>query len=386
MTSLFDDHEETGPERPQDPAGSRPRHDPNELRPTGDGPLLGDPAIVDDIVEGEAIDESIEERHEEQLGHALLPEPIPATAAPAVAASHAEPPHAPRFQFLTGALIAIAVAAVVGAGLLVFGGSDSGQRSQASGWSSWEPNGDKTGTQQIADHTGGQYRLPDGHQLVLVEGGPMEVAGLPLTVALRQAPAQGGDIKLFEDKGVLYRLCGLGPNCAIASGKPSRRRHLLLRREALELALYSFRYLDGVKQVVVLMPPGSRPDAEPGAVLPQEPGRQRAEQAARRDAHRPRADREDRDALTRCAARGPDHAADAVHVQPHAGQPGRPRVPRARPVRQRPGVRAEPERVGSGSGTGTSSGAVNGTQSGAATGSSSAAGSAGTGSGSGTGG
>jgi uncharacterized membrane protein YgcG len=52
----------------------------------------------------------------------------------------------------------------------------------------------------------------------------------------------------------MYHLCGLGPNCAIASGKPSTERHLLLSREALELALYSFRYLEDVHQVVVLMP------------------------------------------------------------------------------------------------------------------------------------
>ena len=62
---------------------------------------------------------------------------------------------------------------------------------------------------------------------------------MPLTVALREAPAQGGDIKLVDGDGVLYRLCGLGPNCAIAKGKPSAERHLLLRREALELALYT---------------------------------------------------------------------------------------------------------------------------------------------------
>jgi hypothetical protein len=53
---------------------------------------------------------------------------------------------------------------------------------------------------------------------------------------------------------VLYRLCGLGPKCAIA-GKPSTERHLLLRREALELALYTFHYVGDVDQVVVFMPP-----------------------------------------------------------------------------------------------------------------------------------
>jgi hypothetical protein len=43
-------------------------------------------------------------------------------------------------------------------------------------------------------------------------------------------------------------------NCQIDSGKPSKERMLLLRREGLELALYSFRYLKDVKQVVVLIP------------------------------------------------------------------------------------------------------------------------------------
>ena len=71
---------------------------------------------------------------------------------------------------------------------------------------------------------------------------------------MRESADEGGDIKLFDGKGVLYRLCGLGPKCAIDRGKASTSRHLLLRREALELALYSFRYLD-VDQAVVFMPP-----------------------------------------------------------------------------------------------------------------------------------
>ena len=78
--------------------------------------------------------------------------------------------------------------------------------------------------------------------------------GTQLTVALRQSADQGGNIQVHDDKGVLYQLCGLGPNCAIDRGKPSRRRAFLLKREGLELALYSLHYL-GVKQVVVLLPP-----------------------------------------------------------------------------------------------------------------------------------
>jgi hypothetical protein len=64
-----------------------------------------------------------------------------------------------------------------------------------------------------------------------------------------------GDVSLVEGKSVLYKMCGFGPKCAIATGKPTTERKSLLQREALELALYSFRYLKGVDQVVVLLPP-----------------------------------------------------------------------------------------------------------------------------------
>src|SRR5206468_12832213 len=69
------------------------------------------------------------------------------------------------------------------------------------------------------------YRLSDGNQLVAVTGGPMEVAGLPMQIALRGNPANNGDISLLDGKGVLYRLCGLGPKCAIAEGKPRSEEH-----------------------------------------------------------------------------------------------------------------------------------------------------------------
>jgi hypothetical protein len=87
-----------------------------------------------------------------------------------------------------------------------------------------------------------------------VGGGPLEIDGVPLDVAVRHAPAEGGDVEYFDDGGVMYRMCGLGAECSIAGGKVSAKRGLLLGREALELALYSFRYLEG-NSVVVLMPP-----------------------------------------------------------------------------------------------------------------------------------
>ena len=53
----------------------------------------------------------------------------------------------------------------------------------------------------------------------------------------------------------MYTLCGLGAACSIAEGKPTVARGALLRREALELALYTFHYIDGIDSVLVLLPP-----------------------------------------------------------------------------------------------------------------------------------
>ena len=59
----------------------------------------------------------------------------------------------------------------------------------------------------------------------------------------------------------MYSLCGLGQSCAIATGKPSVERGTLVRREILELALYTFKYVGGVKSVIAFMPPalGTQP-------------------------------------------------------------------------------------------------------------------------------
>ena len=63
-------------------------------------------------------------------------------------------------------------------------------------------------------------------------------------------------VSLLSGNTIAYNLCGIGgSNCAIGTGKPSANRLLLLRREALELALYTFRYISGVQNVVAILPP-----------------------------------------------------------------------------------------------------------------------------------
>jgi hypothetical protein len=179
------------------------------------------------------------------------PEPEPEPERRAAAAVR----HAKRFRIIMGALTFVAVAALVLAGVLAATSTQSTDSGPS--WAAFKPTSDKIapGASQIADYVGRQYRLPNNQQIVLVTGGPMELQDLPMKIAVREPAAAGGDIDVVEGKGVLYRMCGLGDKCAIASGKATPERALLLRREALELALYSFHDLDDIQNVVVFMPP-----------------------------------------------------------------------------------------------------------------------------------
>jgi hypothetical protein len=178
------------------------------------------------------------------------PEPEVPAAAPAPAAPS---PYRSRFGFVLGALIGVGLATVA---LLVGVVANPGGSDVPPNWSTWKPTA-KDGfaaAHQIAEHVGAKYRLGNGDQMVAVTSGPIEFLDVPLSVAVRTAPS-GGDIRLLDGKGVMFTLNGLGPRGSILRGTPSRERHLLLRREALELALYTFRYRDDVDMVVALLPP-----------------------------------------------------------------------------------------------------------------------------------
>jgi hypothetical protein len=225
--------------RPWDPAGTQPKHDPASLLPKETEPLL--PPDVE-VVESDAFDEDDAD---------LLPERHRAAGAPAVAAAGGSSTYAPRFQFMTGALVAVGVAALVGITIAIVG---IAPKDEGPAWSAWKPTSSGLqGASEIASHIAGAYR-DGGRQLVKVEANDISYKGVPLLVALRKSPEQGGAIQVHDEKGVLYQMCGLGVNCQIDGGKPSSERMLLLRRAGLELALYSFRYLKDVEQVVVLIP------------------------------------------------------------------------------------------------------------------------------------
>jgi len=202
------------------------------------------------------------------------PEALPPAPPDADAASEPEPEtpsrppfepiskHAPRFRLILGALIGVAIGAI-GATLVLVSGQGPSQ-SGSDRWSDWRPSTTSLndGAQQIADHVAPTYRQQGGDQLVGVTGGPLKVAASPDPLPAKIAVASQDTTKIGIVRGstALYNLCGLGSHCAINRGKPSTQRFLLLRREALELALYSFHYLN-VNNVVALLPPapGQRP-------------------------------------------------------------------------------------------------------------------------------
>jgi hypothetical protein len=167
--------------------------------------------------------------------------------------------HRARFVFIY-AILALALAAAI-VGIVVYAG-----RSINSGpaWSSWKPSGGGLGAaKQIADHVAPTYRLPDGNQLVdIIPNGPVVSSG-GQTIPVPYVVVRGPKGKILPDQiahvtgsdTLTFSFCGLGQSCSIATGKPSVQRGTLVRREILEVALYTFKYVRGIQRIVAFLPP-----------------------------------------------------------------------------------------------------------------------------------
>jgi hypothetical protein len=136
-------------------------------------------------------------------------------------------------------------------------------------WSAWQPSGSTDArVRQIASYVSSQYRLASGRPLAVatVEAPPRvtisaDQPDLPVKQIVIQPDTSEGqqeasDVTVVDgDSTVVFKLCGLGQDCSISEGTASPDRYTLLRREALELALYTFRYVEGAKHVAVFLPP-----------------------------------------------------------------------------------------------------------------------------------
>lgn len=168
-------------------------------------------------------------------------------------------PHRRRFLIIYS-LLAVVLGGGVG-GLVVFAGKSI---SPAPRWSTWKPGGGGLGAaKQIADQVSKSYRLPNGKQLVDVIAKAPSVSPTNVTIPIHFVALHGmkstGDqiVAVSSSDSVMYSLCGLGASCSIATGKASVQRGTLVRREILELALYTFKYVGGIKNVIAFMPPAA---------------------------------------------------------------------------------------------------------------------------------
>ena len=167
-------------------------------------------------------------------------------------------PHSPKFLAATAMLFGIAIGAIIFAVAVALTGGSAGPEPS---WSSWKPpQGGIAGEREIAGEVAPFYRASPSTQLAIVtvqnvsSSTTNSTNGAGTQIALRDP--NNGTLSALSGTSAVYNLCGLGPNCTISTGAPSTARLLLLRREAFELALYTFKYISGVDNFVAILPPG----------------------------------------------------------------------------------------------------------------------------------
>jgi hypothetical protein len=133
------------------------------------------------------------------------------------------------------AILLVGLALVAGAGLGAFIIALARPSAPAAPkWSSFEPTGSAlTVTRQISSRVSRSYRIAGGRQLVTAFSGTLIDAA----------------------NSYQFTLCGLGQGCSIPDRDSTSEREALLRKEALELALYALKYVDSLKSVYVFLPP-----------------------------------------------------------------------------------------------------------------------------------
>ena len=138
-------------------------------------------------------------------------------------------------------VLAAVVGAAVGTTIVLLGRAGPDR----SPWSQWQPTSSaQFRPKEIANRIATAYRLSNGRPLVdVVTGSPFqsevtEIATPAIGTGL------GSDTPIYDPSRTrMFVLCGAGKNCSL-TGTPTVARTQLLRREALELALYTFKYVD----------------------------------------------------------------------------------------------------------------------------------------------
>jgi hypothetical protein len=173
--------------------------------------------------------------------------------APLVQGRHQAVAYRARFALAYLALAAVAGAAL-GATIVLVDRPDR----DAAPWSQWEPAGPEGRyATEIARYVAPRYRDPQDNRLVSVFAGPSEIGGERVLGAVVTADTgDPADATPHEfGKSLFFQFCAGSEACAFPDGNLDEERLRVLRRQSLELALYSFKYVDDLETVTTLLPP-----------------------------------------------------------------------------------------------------------------------------------
>ena len=163
-------------------------------------------------------------------------------------------------------LLAAVVGAGVGSFIVLASGTD---QPEEPAWSAWQPTGSKLAkVRQIADRIPKAYKAENGAQLnvslasslaVPTAQGDLPVRAVFVRPDTSKGLAEEEDIDVYPGNSVIsFGLCGTKSKeqCEVAA--TNAERDTLLRRQALELSLYTLKYVDDVDSVIVFMPPSAK--------------------------------------------------------------------------------------------------------------------------------
>lgn len=157
-------------------------------------------------------------------------------------------------------------------GVLVLFGFLVSKDSSKQAWSDYTPKGsdviDKA--QNMVNHVAPKYRY-GGAPIAVVQAQPLLYRDAVVDgIAFAKPPLRqvGGGFTDFQssDSTIAYVFCGQAQRCALPQSEAVEIEPLLAR-ESLELALYTFKYVDGVDSVTVILPPLPGGQTPPSAVF-----------------------------------------------------------------------------------------------------------------------
>ena len=213
----------------------------------------------------------------------------PAPAAEPAPTSRAERAHASayftRFSVAYAVLVMLAIGSV-GALVLILVHVHTAKPAP---WSTFVPTGSPLDMKrQIATQVSAEYKASTASKLITVfpsalyapqlvqsSSGQQQAVQIPISlIAVQPDSSTGrheqGDFTFYHPEStVAYSMCGFvdsQQNCGVAavtSGSPTA----LFHREALELALYTLKYIPGTDAVVTFLPPPADPNAPATAVF-----------------------------------------------------------------------------------------------------------------------